>query len=95
MSENEQKEAIVKSLDCGRITREAYRSLAQIEHEIPREGAISNIKQKINLKMKKQIPLLLVDILQTIVFEKSEDTPDIIDKNIVTNMLESIRKGGQ
>ncbi|RIB04649.1 hypothetical protein C2G38_2048267 [Gigaspora rosea] len=36
-SENERKEAIVKLLDCGRITREAYRSLARIEHEISHE----------------------------------------------------------
>ncbi|CAG8811975.1 13448_t:CDS:2, partial [Gigaspora margarita] len=71
-SENEQKKAIVKSLDCRRITREAYCSLARIEHEIPRE-----------------------DILQPIVFEESENIPDITDKNIVTNMLESIGKGEQ
>ncbi|CAG8580100.1 3602_t:CDS:2, partial [Dentiscutata heterogama] len=78
--ENEQKEAIVKSLDCGQITRDAYQSLARIEYEIPREGAVSDIKQKINLKMKKQIPLSLVDILQPIVFEEIENTPDIINK---------------
>ncbi|CAG8799411.1 13100_t:CDS:2, partial [Gigaspora margarita] len=71
-SKNKRKEAIVKSLDCERITREAYRSLARIEYEISCE-----------------------DILQPIVFEESEDTPDITDKNIVTNMLELIRKGGQ
>ncbi|CAG8853444.1 6635_t:CDS:2, partial [Gigaspora margarita] len=56
--------AIVKLLDCGRITKEVYRSLARIEHEI-----------------------LCEDILQPIVFEES-------DKNIVTNILESIEKGG-
>ncbi|CAG8762140.1 11071_t:CDS:2, partial [Gigaspora margarita] len=70
-------------------------STKRCKHEILCEGAISDIKQKINLKMKKQIPLLFVNILQPIVFEESEDIPDITDKNIVTNMLESIRKGGQ
>ncbi|CAG8638543.1 9789_t:CDS:2, partial [Racocetra fulgida] len=58
-SKNERKEAIVKLLDCAKITREAF------------------------------------NILQPIVFEESEDTPDINDKNIVTNMLESIGKEGQ
>ncbi|CAG8802894.1 20477_t:CDS:1, partial [Gigaspora margarita] len=43
--------------------------------------------------MKKQILFLLIDILQPIVFEESKDAPDITDKNIVTNMLESIGKG--
>ena len=52
VSEEERKEAIVKSLDHGRITREAYRSLARIEQDIPREGAIFNTRQKINLQMK-------------------------------------------
>ncbi|CAG8813515.1 25372_t:CDS:2, partial [Gigaspora margarita] len=47
-----------------------------------KKSAISDIKQKINLKIKKQILLLLVDILQPIVFEESEDIPDITDKNI-------------
>src|SRR2546423_10250227 len=51
-SEEERKEAIVKSLDHGHITREAYRSLARIEQDIPREGAIFDTRQKINLQMK-------------------------------------------
>ena len=46
-SEEERKKAIVKSLDHSRIAREAYRSLAQIEQDIPRETAISDMRQKI------------------------------------------------
>src|SRR3954469_22855572 len=35
-------EAVVKSLDRNHVSREAYRSLARIEHSIPREEAVSN-----------------------------------------------------
>ncbi|CAG8788855.1 790_t:CDS:2, partial [Dentiscutata erythropus] len=56
-SEEERKKAIVKSLNCGQITREAYRLLARIEYNIPREGAISEIRQKINLEMKKNFTI--------------------------------------
>jgi len=42
LKEIEKIEAVVKSLDKGHIPREAYRSLARIEHNIPREGAVSN-----------------------------------------------------
>ena len=53
------------------------------------------MRQKINLEMNNQIPLSLVDILQLTVFEPITDVPDITDVNTITNVLESIGKGGQ
>jgi hypothetical protein len=94
-SEEERKKAIVKSLDDSRITREGYRSLARIEQDLPRERAIFEMRQKINLEMNNQIPLSLVDIVQPTVFEPITDVPDITDVDTITNVLESIGKGGQ
>ena len=42
----ELKQAIVKSMDKGRISREAYRSLARINQNLPREGAISTMRKR-------------------------------------------------
>jgi hypothetical protein len=88
-------EAIVKSLDKGHISREAYRSLARIEQDIPREEAISNSRQKINTEMKKKIPLILVDLTQPTAFESITEMPNITNSEIITNMSESVGKGGQ
>ena len=87
-SEEERKKAIVKSLDHGRIAREAYRSLARIEQDIPCEKAISDMRQKINSEMKDQIPLSLVEILQPTIFEPITEIPDITDIDIIVNLLE-------
>ncbi|PKC67045.1 hypothetical protein RhiirA1_418594 [Rhizophagus irregularis] len=87
-------EAVVKSLDKGHISREAYRSLARIE-DLPCEKAVCDIWQKINAEMKKQVPLTLVDLLQPTKFEPIREEPNITDSEIITNMLESIGKGGQ
>ncbi|CAG8851055.1 25146_t:CDS:2, partial [Gigaspora margarita] len=61
------------------------------KHKILYEDAISD-KTKNKFGIKKQISLLLVDILQPIVFKENKAILDIADKNIVTNMLESIGK---
>ncbi|UZO07546.1 uncharacterized protein OCT59_027829 [Rhizophagus irregularis] len=87
-------EAVVKSLDRGHISREAYRSLARIE-DLPRENVICDFRQKINAEMKKKVPMTLVDLLQPTAFEPITGNPDITDSTIIMNMLESIGKGGQ
>ena len=88
-------EAVVKSLDKNHIPREAYRSLARIEHSLPREEVVSNARQRINTEMKKNIPLTLVNLSQSTIFEPITEEPNITDDTIITNMLESIGKGGQ
>ncbi|CAB4435084.1 unnamed protein product [Rhizophagus irregularis] len=94
--EKEKKvKAVVKSLDRGHVSREAYRSLARIDQNIPREGNVYNVRQKINNEMKKMVPLTLVDLLQPTIFEPITEEPDITDNTIITNILESVGKGGQ
>jgi hypothetical protein len=88
-------EAIVKSLDRGHISREAYRSLARIEQNIPREGDVYNVRQKIGREMKKMVPLTLVDLLRPTSLESITEEPDVTDNTIITNVLESVGKGGQ
>jgi hypothetical protein len=51
--------------------------------------------QKINAEMKKKVPLTLVELLQLTKFELIREEPNITDSEIITNMLESIGKGGQ
>src|SRR3954451_7208372 len=94
IEEKKRIEAVVKSIDKGHVPREAYRSLARIEQEIPREGAISNTRQRINGEMKKKIPLTLVNLKQPTIFEPIAEEPDITDNTIIMSMLESIGKGG-
>ncbi|GET61508.1 hypothetical protein GLOIN_2v1474533 [Rhizophagus irregularis DAOM 181602=DAOM 197198] len=95
MKERKKIEAVVKSLDKGHISREAYRSLARIEPNIPREGAVSDARQRINSEMKKVISLTLVNLSQPTVFDPITEEPDITNNIIITNMLESIGKEGQ
>ena len=94
IEETKKIEAVIKSLDKGHISREAYRSLARIE-DIPREKAVTISRQKINVEMKKQVPLTLVDLTQPTAFEPITEEPDITDNAIIINMLESVGKGGQ
>ncbi|RIA80644.1 hypothetical protein C1645_838331 [Glomus cerebriforme] len=45
--------------------------------------------------MRKNIPLTLVDLLQPTIFEPITEEPHITNNTVITNMLESIGKGGQ
>src|ERR1044072_3958430 len=51
MEEIKKTEAMVKSLDKRHISREAYRSLTQVDPNLPREWAISNTRKLINIEM--------------------------------------------
>ncbi|PKY35367.1 hypothetical protein RhiirB3_456076, partial [Rhizophagus irregularis] len=59
------------------------------------KGAVSDAQQRINSEMKKVIPLTLVNLSQPTVFDPITEEPDITDNIIITNMLESIGKGGR
>ncbi|RIB02908.1 hypothetical protein C2G38_2049700 [Gigaspora rosea] len=87
--------AVLKSLDKGKISREAYRSLARINQDLPRESAISNTHQKLNEQMKALVPLLLINVENPINFELTEDHAHITDSDIVNNVVESAGKGGK
>ena len=45
--------------------------------------------------MNKKVPLTLVDFLQPTAFEPITEEPNITNNTIITNMLESVGKGGQ
>ncbi|CAG8808149.1 12721_t:CDS:1, partial [Gigaspora rosea] len=57
--------AVLKSLDKGKISREAYRSLARINQDLPRDGAISSTRQRLNKQMQNIVPLSLTNIEET------------------------------
>ncbi|GET04504.1 hypothetical protein GLOIN_2v1521868 [Rhizophagus clarus] len=92
VKETKKIEAIVKSLDKEHISREAYQSLARIE-DLPHEKVVYDMRQKINVKVKKKVPIILVDLSQSSVFEPITEEPDIIDGAIILNMIESVGKG--
>ncbi|RIB11321.1 hypothetical protein C2G38_2042774 [Gigaspora rosea] len=85
--------AVLKSLDKGKISREAFRSLIRINQDLPRKGAISNTRQKLNEQMKALVPLLLINVEKPINFELTEDHAHITDPDIVNNVVESAGKG--
>ncbi|CAG8632812.1 7705_t:CDS:2 [Racocetra fulgida] len=87
--------AVLKSLDKGKISREAYRSLARINQDLPRDGAISNTRQRLNEQMNNLIPLSLINIEQSAISELTIDQSHITDFNIVNNIVESVGKGDQ
>ena len=67
-------QAIVQATDQGLIPREAYRNLAAIEYNLPREYLVSLEKTNINKEMENLIPIKLVNIHTTrtnINFERS------------------------
>ncbi|RIB13065.1 hypothetical protein C2G38_2198894 [Gigaspora rosea] len=86
--------AVLKSLDKGKISCEAYRSLARINQDLPRDSAISSTRQRLNKQMQNLVPLSFTNIEETSVSsELTEDQPYITDPDIVNNVVESAGKG--
>ncbi|CAG8553262.1 12770_t:CDS:2, partial [Dentiscutata heterogama] len=89
-----QTQAIVKSIDRGQISQEAYRSLARIDESLIRAGAVYDMRQEITRRVNEKIPISLVDIDQPTIFEPITEEPDITDPTIVFNVVTTIGKGG-
>src|SRR5436190_507111 len=91
-------QAIVQATDQSLISREAYRNLAAIEHNLPREYLISSEKIQINKEMEVLIPIKLINIQTTRAdigfYHFYDDEPDIIDEEIVNQMVSAIGKAG-
>ncbi|CAG8732781.1 22448_t:CDS:2, partial [Dentiscutata erythropus] len=87
-----QIQAIVKSIDRGQISQEAYRSLARLDESLIRAGAIYNMRQEIIHKVNEKIPISLVDIDQPTIFEPITEEADITNPTIVSIVITSIRK---
>ncbi|RIB08908.1 hypothetical protein C2G38_2251704 [Gigaspora rosea] len=64
-----QIQAIVKSINRGRISQDAYRSLARLDESLIKAGAIYDMRQEITNRVNKIIPISLVDIDQLASFE--------------------------
>ncbi|CAG8756697.1 8873_t:CDS:2 [Gigaspora margarita] len=76
--------AVLKSLDKAKISY------------LPREGAISSIRQRLNKQIQNLVPLLLTNVEETFVAsELTEDQPHITNPNIVNNVVEYAGKGEQ
>ena len=63
--ENQRIDAFTKVIDQGPISREAYRNLAALQPELPRDRAILNARKRINEKMSQEIPISILDIKNT------------------------------
>ena len=87
-------EAIVMAIDKGPISRDAYRNLATIEDELPREWIIAEQRTQINKQMNDKVKITTVKMPQYINTDLVEN-PDIIDSEIIDEITTSIGKGGQ
>ncbi|RIB11958.1 hypothetical protein C2G38_2202024 [Gigaspora rosea] len=88
-----QTQAIVKSIDRGRISQDAYRSLARLDESLIRAGAIYDMRQEITNRVNKIIPISLVDIDQPASFEPITEESNITNPITVSNVIASIGKG--
>ncbi|CAG8794764.1 11874_t:CDS:2, partial [Gigaspora margarita] len=81
--------AVLKSLDKGKISCEAYRLLVHINQDLLREGAISSTCQRLNKQMQNLVRLSLTNIKETsVASELTKDQSHITDPNIVNNVVE-------
>jgi len=79
--------------DVENIPRDAYRHLAAIESTLPREYAISQIRQDINTYMEKLIPINFIDLNSAAIQEDPSEEPDITDPLIIEQVVNATGKG--
>ncbi|RIA80318.1 hypothetical protein C1645_745334 [Glomus cerebriforme] len=72
----------------GSISRGSYRRLCAIESRLPREGAVSKERQKLNEEMAKLIPISIVDINTKNQLDESEEA-EIDDEAIVQGVIDA------
>ena len=77
--------------DVENIPRDAYRHLAALESKLPREYAVSQIRQKINAYMKELIPINFIDLNSAIIQNPLEE-PDITDLLKQVQLLVQLEK---
>jgi len=92
---NQHTEAITKIIDQSSISRDAYRKLAALQYELPRDHAILSTRKKINGEMSQQIPILILNITDIpLTFIATNESSDINDPEIEEEMLKYIGKAG-
>ena len=74
------------------IPRDAYRQLAAMESNLPREYAVSQTRQEINIYMEELIPINFIDLNSTIIQDPSK-IPDITGPLIIEQVVSVIGKG--
>ncbi|CAB4423108.1 unnamed protein product [Rhizophagus irregularis] len=87
--------AAVQACDKGQITREGYRNLASISHDLPREWKVSAERKEITYEMNEIIPISLVNIAPPLSDNSLNSEVHINDAEIIDNMQQSIGKGGR
>ncbi|CAG8759750.1 16037_t:CDS:2, partial [Gigaspora rosea] len=92
-----QKQAVVKAMDIGGISRNTYRLLAAIGHDLPREWAVSAMQQQINFQMSKFVPIHIIDLNLSSFQKHSEENNEenietISNSEIIQEVTSSIGK---
>ncbi len=90
----QKNESMVRALDEGNISRDPYRRLCAIESHLPREGAVSKERLRINEEMAQLIPISIVDVVNTENQVDQSEEVDIEDEAIVQGVIDAVSKGG-
>ncbi|RIB14452.1 hypothetical protein C2G38_2144043 [Gigaspora rosea] len=89
--------AVVRAMDIGKISRSAYRTIANLSQSLPREWAVSEAKKKLKYNMANQIRTTLFDLSLMLLNDSTESINNeeihFNDQNIVETVIESIGKG--
>ncbi|RIB08459.1 hypothetical protein C2G38_2211588 [Gigaspora rosea] len=86
--------AVVKAMDISRVSRSAYRTIANLSQSLPCEWAVFEAKKKLMYNMASQIKTVLFDLLPNLL----NDSTELIDEEIHfndQNIVESVIKSSQ
>ncbi|CAG8616869.1 23033_t:CDS:2 [Cetraspora pellucida] len=88
--------AIIKAMDVSKISRSAYRTIANLSLSLPREWSVSEAKKQLMYNMASQIKTTLFDLSTNLLNNLTELIDEEIhfnDQNIVESVIESVGKG--
>ncbi|RIB20680.1 hypothetical protein C2G38_2303217 [Gigaspora rosea] len=86
-------DAFVKVIDQGPISQDAYRKLAVLQPELPRDHNISDARKNINEEMNKQAPINILNA-ENISLTTTNEIPHINNQEIEEDILKYIGKAG-
>ncbi|CAG8497504.1 2729_t:CDS:2 [Scutellospora calospora] len=94
-SKNFRLQAVVHAMDHEKFSRNAYRELARICHDLPREWAVSSMKQKITNEINNHIKTTLFNLnnLEPKILDNENNEEHITDYEIIETVTNSIGKG--
>ncbi|CAG8534028.1 2289_t:CDS:2 [Scutellospora calospora] len=89
-----QAKAIVRAMDIEKISCSAYRTLAAINHNLPREWAIAKMRQTITNEINTIIKSLVFDLTPILIHEIPDNEEiDITNTEIIESVTKSIGMG--